>query len=104
DMVMLTSLLDELVDLSDGAVEKVKGADGTYIVVSRATSAEGSEQAAWDVTTFCSIARIAFLLAKAKHFPMASLKSLRSGVSLGPITEGVLGERELMYDVFGDTV
>ncbi|GIQ92698.1 hypothetical protein KIPB_016616, partial [Kipferlia bialata] len=97
-MVMLTSLLDELVDLSDGAVEKVKGADGTYIVVSRATSSQGTEQAAWDVTTFCSIARIAFLLARAEHFPMASLKSLRSGVSLGPITEGVLGERELMYD------
>ncbi|GIQ92202.1 hypothetical protein KIPB_015844, partial [Kipferlia bialata] len=100
-MVLLTSLLDELVTMSGGAVEKVKGADGTYIVVSRATSAEGTDQAAWDVTTFCSIARVAFLLARARFTPMrrmTSLKSLRSGVSLGPITEGVLGERELMYD------
>ncbi|GIQ83213.1 hypothetical protein KIPB_004494 [Kipferlia bialata] len=104
DLVLLTSLLDELVTMSEGSVEKVKGADGTYIVVSRATSKEGSELAAWDIVTFCSIARVAFLLARSQYFPMTTLKSLRSGVSLGPITEGVLGERELMYDVFGDTV
>ncbi|GIQ88950.1 hypothetical protein KIPB_011308, partial [Kipferlia bialata] len=119
NLITLMHVIDGLLMLSYTGVEKIKGSDGVLIVrvcgpsLSQAPQTEEErEQAEWEqVTRDCRL-MCRFLSAvsiAANHMIGRTLngdiiQGLRAGVACGPVTAGVLGTCELMYDVFGDTV
>ncbi|GIQ90267.1 hypothetical protein KIPB_012999, partial [Kipferlia bialata] len=119
DLVTIMSTLDMMVTSCQG-IEKIKGSDGILIVrVSREYGRYHHPNLSIDpdmaherrvqfecaqMARFCLFATLAVASLRQHGIPVPTLRGIRAGISCGPVTAGVLGTYELMYDVFGDTV
>ncbi|GIQ81213.1 hypothetical protein KIPB_002136 [Kipferlia bialata] len=114
DISLLFMALDGVIAAFSPLVEKVKGADGFLIVRSGESLDTGDpslEKQRTRLATncramcqFCLLANATVAYCRRQGYPLYTIQSLRAGVACGSVTGGVLGSKELMYDVFGDTV
>ncbi|GIQ80863.1 hypothetical protein KIPB_001732 [Kipferlia bialata] len=104
DLAQLMNAFDAALTMANGTLEKIKGTQES-IILKYPYSGETQAQAACRYVV-CSCLHAQFSVRGLRGFgiPLDTIAGVRVGVCCGPVTGGVLGSKELMYDVFGDTV
>jgi len=100
----LIEMLDDLFSLYDGltvqhGVEKVKTIGDAYMAVSGLDKLGGDSAEAMAEFALAMV-RATDDYAKKSGYPLA----IRVGISTGPVVAGVLGNRRISFDVWGETV
>ncbi|GIQ81192.1 hypothetical protein KIPB_002112 [Kipferlia bialata] len=110
DLIAVMHCLDQLLHRYPG-VDKIKGADGTLILLARDSDGEregerdGKEHSGSSLLCqYMCTACVCVSQMVGDTVSRDTILGLRGGVACGDVTAGVLGSTELMYDVFGNTV
>ncbi|GIQ89111.1 hypothetical protein KIPB_011507, partial [Kipferlia bialata] len=88
---------------SEGSLT-VPGLSGVEVVTNKQKERHRECSDCRAMCMFCLLVMQTPSYIRQQGIPLDTIEGIRAGICCGPVTGGVLGAYELMYDVFGDTV